>query len=63
MSAKSSIRTDGAFAQFYALTADVRSVVAMYRSAAGCSYGEAWAAWFAWALGSGEVSQQSQPVN
>lgn len=48
--AKIPVRTDGVFARFYATTADVRSVVAAYRGVMGCSYREAWAAWFAWAL-------------
>lgn len=51
--AKIPVRTDGVFARFYATTADVRSVVAAYRDSMGCSYREAWAAWFAWALGEG----------
>lgn len=50
---KTQVRTDGEFGPFYALTTDVRAVVAMYRAAVGCSYRQAWATWFVWALWGG----------
>lgn len=54
--AKVPVRTDGVFACFYATTADVRAVVAAYRDSMGCSYREAWAAWFAWAMEPNETA-------
>lgn len=60
--AKCPVRTDGVFAQFYAATDDVRAVVAAYRGEMGCSYREAWGAWFAWAMG-GEPNKPNPSID